>query len=702
VFFPRDNALKSPKHNNKFPAYVLVTAARDEAEHIEKTISSVASQTVPPRMWVIVSDGSADSTDEIVRRHAPENPFIKLVRRNADTSRDFASKVRAQLAGLEQLDSCDYGYLGFIDADVSFENDCMERILAEFGAEPKLGVAGGAAYEQRNGRFGPIFGNRPRSVGGLFQIFRRECFEQIEYVPLPYGGEDTVAEAYAAMNGWLVTAYPQLRIRHHKGPASLKQAIAANFKFGRRDYACRTHPAYELAKLVRRIRQRPYVIGAMLRAAGYCWSFLRRCPRDIPGDAAGFMRAQQLRRLGLGLFAGSGPRGGKPPRACIVAKYRYPMYSRLRQQARVLAEAGMDVDILCLRDGGRPAVERSGKITVYRVAGEKSRDGFLKYLRFTFCFAGAAFFRLNRLLVRQPPDVLVVHTLPEFMVFVGIVHKILGRPVVLDCVDLSVEVFESKWGEGRLAPLGPLVRLSEKLSCRFADRILTASAGFKERLLERSAEAGKVTVMMNSADTEVFRYDKKRRFKKIEKGARLFYHGTVARRFGLAEAVEAVGILQDRVPGTTLRIYGRQDPGYRELLQRKINRLNLGDRVFLGPLQPHEEIYRWIRRSDIGIVPYRNDDFMNLALSTKMFEYAAAGIPIVTSRLRPAESVFDDSCVAYTKPADPQDLADKIARLCLDPALRKSRVKAALAAQAGVSGAVMAGRFLDLVRGLLD
>ena len=51
-------------------AYVLVTAAYNEAAFIEETIRSVVSQTLQPRAWVIVSDGSTDGTDEIVEKHA--------------------------------------------------------------------------------------------------------------------------------------------------------------------------------------------------------------------------------------------------------------------------------------------------------------------------------------------------------------------------------------------------------------------------------------------------------------------------------------------------------------------------------------------------------------------------------------------------------------------------------------------------------
>src|SRR5262245_651367 len=60
--------------------YVLITPARNEAATIEKTLQSVVAQTLRPKKWIIVSDGSTDATDEIVRRYAEENKWIDLIR----------------------------------------------------------------------------------------------------------------------------------------------------------------------------------------------------------------------------------------------------------------------------------------------------------------------------------------------------------------------------------------------------------------------------------------------------------------------------------------------------------------------------------------------------------------------------------------------------------------------------------------------
>ena len=60
--------------------YVLVTAARNEEAYIEKTIKAVISQTIRPKKWVIVSDGSTDRTDEIIKLYANKYAFIQYVR----------------------------------------------------------------------------------------------------------------------------------------------------------------------------------------------------------------------------------------------------------------------------------------------------------------------------------------------------------------------------------------------------------------------------------------------------------------------------------------------------------------------------------------------------------------------------------------------------------------------------------------------
>src|SRR6476661_3649251 len=86
-------------------SYVLITPARNEATLIELTIRSVISQTVLPRKWLIVSNGSSDNTAEIVRRYATEYDWIELVQLPERRERDFAGKAEAFNAGYSRLAS---------------------------------------------------------------------------------------------------------------------------------------------------------------------------------------------------------------------------------------------------------------------------------------------------------------------------------------------------------------------------------------------------------------------------------------------------------------------------------------------------------------------------------------------------------------------------------------------------------------------
>ena len=62
--------------------YVLLTAARNEAAYIEGTILSVVAQRRKPLKWVIISDGSTDKTDQIIRNYEKQHDFIVFARRD--------------------------------------------------------------------------------------------------------------------------------------------------------------------------------------------------------------------------------------------------------------------------------------------------------------------------------------------------------------------------------------------------------------------------------------------------------------------------------------------------------------------------------------------------------------------------------------------------------------------------------------------
>ncbi|MGE5399298.1 MAG: glycosyltransferase [Ignavibacteriales bacterium] len=279
-------------------SYVLITAAKNEEVFIENTICSIIKQTILPLKWIIVSDGSTDSTDEIVRRYEAAYSFIKLLRAENQSERNFASKVYAINMGFDLVKNLDYEYVGVLDADITFEPAYYEKIMCEFEKNPRLGLAGGAIFDMFNGKMNKGI-NSDNSVGNAIQFFRRECFDRIgSFIPIASGGEDGVAEVSARMHGWEVKSIPDLPVLHHRrtGTAALN---ILNFKFrqGAVEYFLGYHPFFQVLKCVFRMRERPYVIGSVFRFMGFWWTTLKREERPVSEDFVRYIRKEQLRRI---------------------------------------------------------------------------------------------------------------------------------------------------------------------------------------------------------------------------------------------------------------------------------------------------------------------------------------------------------------------------------------------------------------------
>jgi len=280
------------------PSYVLITPARNEAKYIEMTIKSVVAQTVRPVKWVIVSDGSTDGTDDVVRKFAAANQWIELVRMPERRERHFAGKVHAFNAGYERVKDQQYGVIGNLDADVSFDDEeYFAFLMGKFAENPTLGV-GGTPYRQGTSTHDYRFVNI-QDVAGACQLFRRECFEEIGgYLPVKGGGVDHIAFLTARMRGWKTRTFTEKVCLHHR-PAGTAQhsPLRAKFRTGALDYALGSSPIWEVFRTIYQMSKRPFLVGGLLLGAGYVWALVRRVDRPMSGELIAFRRREQMQRL---------------------------------------------------------------------------------------------------------------------------------------------------------------------------------------------------------------------------------------------------------------------------------------------------------------------------------------------------------------------------------------------------------------------
>ncbi len=279
------------------PEYVLLTAAHNEEAYIEETIRSVVAQELRPKVWVIVSDGSTDRTDEIVKQYAQRHAFIRLVRREKDENRRFASKVFALRAGWQAVASETAPFVGHLDADMSPDPFYFRDLLKKFEEDPKLGIGGGWCLEKSRGEFRDSRGNSPNSVPGSMQMFRRECYQEVGgMLPIEYGGEDWYAEVMARLRGWRVQSFSDLKVRHNRRLGTAIRKLHYCYREGFMDFALGSHPVFELVKVARRIFWTPYVVGAAARFAGFLVAHVGG-KRMVPPEFVAFLRREQMSRL---------------------------------------------------------------------------------------------------------------------------------------------------------------------------------------------------------------------------------------------------------------------------------------------------------------------------------------------------------------------------------------------------------------------
>lgn len=277
--------------------YVLITPARNEADYIELTIKSMIAQTSLPLKWIIVSDGSTDSTDDIVKKYLQAYSWIELVRMPPRKERHFAGKVMAFNAGYEKVKYLSYDIIGNLDADLSFEKDYFEFLLSKLVENPKLGVAGTPFVE--DGKHYDFRFASTDHVSGACQLFRKKCFEEIGgYIPIKGGGIDWTAVTTARMKGWQTRTFIEKTCIHHRKIGTGDNGkLMAQFKYGQKNYYLGGHPLWHLSRSIFQMKNKPYIIGGILLLWGYIWSYISRVERPVSKELMEFYRAEQMQRL---------------------------------------------------------------------------------------------------------------------------------------------------------------------------------------------------------------------------------------------------------------------------------------------------------------------------------------------------------------------------------------------------------------------
>jgi glycosyltransferase involved in cell wall biosynthesis len=287
--------------------YVCLTPARDEARNLPRVAASLAAQTTPPRRWIIVDNGSRDGTVELARELAREHAWIGVLTVDGDRSPvRGAPIVRALHAGLAAIDDPPDVVVN-LDADVSFEPDYFDRLLAGFVDDPSLGISSGSCYELEGGEWRQRFVTGT-TVWGASRAWRWECLQQL--LPLEERlGWDGMDEFKANLRGWTTLTRLDLPFRHHRAEGARDGGMhRARMTQGRTAHYMGYRPWYLVVRSLWLARRDPAALALMW---GYAAAALRREPRCADPAVLAYVRGQQrLRNLPARAREARGAGGG--------------------------------------------------------------------------------------------------------------------------------------------------------------------------------------------------------------------------------------------------------------------------------------------------------------------------------------------------------------------------------------------------------
>ena len=355
------------------------------------------------------------------------------------------------------------------------------------------------------------------------------------------------------------------------------------------------------------------------------------------------------------------PQAEEMKHVCMIVYNTYSTDQRVRREAETVASIpGHSVTVLVAKEQPIPQTFEKGgvlirelDITKYR--GKSGKKYILSYIHFTLL----AFLECTRLLARKSLDVLHVHNMPNFLLFAGLIPFLAGKPIILDVHDTMVETYAAKYAErsGRL--LEWALRLEETVCCRMASRIVCVNDIQKAALVGRNIPGDKIVIAMNVPDPKMFDHHRSIRARAAENGKfRIIYHGVVAKRVGVGQAIRAVSKVNGRIPGLELHIVGEGED-LEEFRDLSIQ-LGLESQVHFPGRVPLEGMIPILERMDLGIVPNGRNIATELMLPVKMLECIALGIPVVVPRLKTIAHYFTGDMVYFFEPDDVDSMVDAI------------------------------------------
>jgi len=356
-------------------------------------------------------------------------------------------------------------------------------------------------------------------------------------------------------------------------------------------------------------------------------------------------------------------------RVCIVRRAYYPEETHTRRNAETLLQNGYSIDVICERDSNQLPYQVVRGVHVFRLPIRHKRRGALTYVVEYIVFLLWVSMKLTWLHSKRKYDVVEIESMPDFLVFAGLIPKLLGSKVILYLFEDMPELMASKFCLANHNFFVKLLALIEKLSANYADHAIVCHELSRRKLLERRKVKTPISVILNVPDEGVFPLSVRNanRTHSNDGPFTIVHHGTITENYGIQTVIEAVSLLRKQIP-IRLKIFGKGE--YRRALEDLTKALGATKEVNFVGYVSQEKLLEEIEKADAGVVALLNE----YQSPNKLFELVAMGKPVVVSSFQTIRQHFNGDSLKYFRVGDAKNLARCILELYRNPAKRKSLV----------------------------
>jgi glycosyltransferase involved in cell wall biosynthesis len=284
--------------------YILVTPCKNEEDSLPTLAESVINQTIQPKLWVIVDDGSTDRTPEILQKLTVKYNWIQMIKL-IEKPRDLGAHVaHVYRSGFDYaINYCanihlEYEFIGSVDADIILYNDYFESLIYELKRNPNLGICSGHMGNIVNEEI--IWSDfRNDLPNGGARLWQKKCFQNTGGYLLTCS-PDSVSNVKAIIKGWETRNFDHIKAISTR-PYSSAEGQWKGYKIlGANNYFIGYTPIHIILKGIKLLYSKSGYFKTGVGVAyicGYFREFFKKSPRIEDAEILNYYKKKRLTEI---------------------------------------------------------------------------------------------------------------------------------------------------------------------------------------------------------------------------------------------------------------------------------------------------------------------------------------------------------------------------------------------------------------------